>query len=52
VILRESMAYKNKEPVPGQTLYDDFEFTVCFLVEGDLSQITMKIRSLKGQLAI
>ena len=28
--LRESVVHKNKETVPGQTLYADFEFAVFF----------------------
>ena len=30
----ESVADKNKETVPGQTYYNDFNFAVCFLIGG------------------
>jgi len=33
-IPRESVADKNEETVPGQILYADFEFAVCFLIGG------------------
>jgi len=53
MFLRESVADKNKEAGPGQTLYVDFELAVFFdwrMIKA--GQITTKIRPLKGQLAI
>ena len=33
---RESVADEDKESVPGQTVYVDFDFAVCFLIGGRL----------------
>ena len=33
---RESVADEDEESVPGQTVYADFNFAMCFLIEGRL----------------
>ena len=36
VFPRESVADEDEESVPGQTVYADFDFSVCFLIGGRL----------------
>ena len=37
VFPRESVVDEDEESVPGQTIYADFDFTVCFLIGGRLT---------------